>query len=237
MNRRGECRYILPLGSVPAAYKSVGSSASPRLSHSRSRSRADAHALPPAIPQLPSPLQNRAHGSGGGERMMDGDEWRCRRHPALPCGGVCPHCLRDRLLRLCLDCACPRPCPCASSVSSPSSSSSAASGSALGRVHSLIERESRVARSRSVAASSGGGVGVGDDQRRAKSRVWGWVSFRKPAGPVCRDVEEEYDEAVALARSRSVSTAAAKRPSKAGVWGKLIPGKIKALRNRKASVR
>ncbi|CAD6262490.1 unnamed protein product [Miscanthus lutarioriparius] len=108
------------------------------------------------------------------------DEWRCRRHPPLPGGGVCPHCLRDRLLRLCPDCACPRPCACSPScASSPSSSSSGAS--ALGRVHSLIEREHRVARSRSVAAH--GAVGVGGDQRRPKSGVWGWVSFRKPLPP------------------------------------------------------
>jgi len=170
------------------------------------------------------------------------DEWRCRRHPPLPGGGVCPHCLRDRLLRLCPDCACPRPCACSPScASSPSSSSSGAS--ALGRVHSLIEREHRVARSRSVAAH--GAVGVGGDQRRPKSGVWGWVSFRKPLPPPaaaagCRDVEQEYDDAVALARSRSVSTTAAAAvpevkgaPNKAARWGRLIPGKIKALRSRK----
>ncbi|KAL6651297.1 hypothetical protein ACP70R_010222 [Stipagrostis hirtigluma subsp. patula] len=176
---------------------------------------------------------------------MAGDDWRCRRHPAPPCGGVCPHCLRDRLLRLCPDCARDRPCACAtpSSASSPSSSSSAASASALGRVQSLIDRDRRVARSRSVVAGRGGlGDAGGDDPRRAKSRVWGWVSFRKPAPPVCRDVEEEYDDAVALARSRSVSAAAdaaatAKGTSKGGGWGRLIPGKIKALRNRKSGVR
>ncbi|KAL6838891.1 hypothetical protein ACP4OV_031327 [Aristida adscensionis] len=181
---------------------------------------------------------------------MAGDEWRCRRHPAVPGGGVCPHCLRDRLLRLCPDCAFPRPCACPSpsSASSPSSSSSAASVGALGRVQSLIDRDRRVARSRSVAvtgrAAAAGGDDAGGDQRRAKSRVWGWVSFRKPAAPVCRDVEEEYDDAVALARSRSVSmaadaaaAAAAKGTSKGGGWGRLIPGKIKALRSRKSSLR
>lgn len=164
---------------------------------------------------------------------MAGDEWRCRRHPPHPYGGVCPHCLRDRLLRLCPDCACPRPCACASSpgASSPSSSSS---GSALGRVHSLIERDRRVvARSRSVAVHDG-------DQARppSKSRVWGWVSFRKPPAEAagCRDVEEEYDDAVALARSRSVATAEAKGAAKASGWGRLIPGKIKALRRRKSNL-
>ncbi|KAK8449502.1 hypothetical protein SEVIR_7G230600v4 [Setaria viridis] len=166
------------------------------------------------------------------------DEWRCRRHPPMPGGGVCPHCLRDRLLRLCPDCACPRPCAC-SCASSPSSSSSGAS--AVGRVHSLIERERRVARSRSVAVHAP----VGADRGRPKSGVWGWVSFWKPPPPPnaaarCKDVEQEYDDAVALARSRSVSMAPApaaaevKGAQKAGGWGRLIPGKIKALRNRKS---
>lgn len=159
---------------------------------------------------------------------MAGDEWRCRKHPPLPCRGVCPHCLRDRLLRLCPDCACARPCPCASS-SSPSSSSSA-SGGAVGRVYSLIERESRIGRSRSVAASGSGGIG---DERR-KSRVWGWASFRKPAAG--RGVGEEEHDVVALARSSSVSATAveAKGASKAGRWGRFLPGPIRALRHRKS---
>lgn len=50
----------------------------------------------------------------------------------------------------------------------------------------------------------------------------------------CRVVELEYDDAVALARSRSVSIAAvaAAPEPKTTRWGSLIPGKIKALRNR-----
>ncbi|CAN6236085.1 unnamed protein product [Urochloa humidicola] len=171
------------------------------------------------------------------------EERRCRRHPPVPGGGVCPHCLRDRLLRLCPECACARPCAC-SCASSPSSSSSSGAG-AVGRVHSLIERERRVARSRSVAAHAPAG---GDVRGPPRSGVWGWVSFRKQPPPPpdaaagCKDVEQEYDDAVALARSRSVSTAAAaageeepKEPApKAGGWGRFIPGKIKALRSRKS---
>ena len=163
------------------------------------------------------------------------DEWRCRRHPPLPGGGVCPHCLRDRLLRLCPECACVRPCACSSSgASSPSPGAGAA-----GRPRSLAERERRVARSRSVVAAHSAAV----DRGRTRSGVWGWVSFRKPPQPDaaagCKDVEQEYDDAVALARSRSVSAdpAAAEPkaagPPKAGGWGRLIPGRIKALRNRK----
>uniref|UniRef100_A0A0D3F965 Uncharacterized protein n=1 Tax=Oryza barthii TaxID=65489 RepID=A0A0D3F965_9ORYZ len=114
-----------------------------------------------------------AVGGGGG-----GDEWRCRKHPvARSGGGVCPHCLRDRLLRLCPNCAHVRPCPC--TCASPSSSSSA-SGEAVGRVHTLIEREHRIARSRSVAASSSlaaastASATAGAVGGRRKARVWGW---------------------------------------------------------------
>ncbi|XP_006652725.2 uncharacterized protein LOC102699581 [Oryza brachyantha] len=158
---------------------------------------------------------------------MAGDEWRCRKHPALSCGGVCPYCLRDRLLRLCPECAHTRPCPCASS-SSPSSSSSAASGSAVGRVYSLIERERRMGRSRSVAA---GGGGVVRDER-PKSKVFGWVSFRKGTS----DRVVEVDDGTALARSSSVSATAVETraaPRSRG-WGRFIPGSIRALRHRKS---
>jgi hypothetical protein len=96
-------------------------------------------------------------------------------------------------------------------------------------VCSLIERERRIGRSRSVAA---GVMGIGDDRRR--SRVWGWASFRKPAGGRRLELEaedREEDAAAALARSSSVSATAA---PKAGGWGRFLPGPIKALRHRKS---
>uniref|UniRef100_A0A0D9W8T7 Uncharacterized protein n=1 Tax=Leersia perrieri TaxID=77586 RepID=A0A0D9W8T7_9ORYZ len=167
---------------------------------------------------------------------MAGDEWRCRKHPPAHGGGVCPYCLRDRLLRLCPDCAHTRPCPCAASSPS-SSSSSAASGSAVGRVYSLIERERRMGRSRSVAA--GGGIGGGGggvvERSSAKSQVFGWVSFRRGAS----DRVVEVDDGMALARSSSVSataveTRSAAAASKARGWGRFIPGSIRALRHRKS---
>lgn len=168
---------------------------------------------------------------------MAGDEWRCRKHPAPPCGGVCPYCLRDRLLRLCPECAHARPCPCAASSSSPSSSSSsAASGSAavVGRVYSLIERERRMGlRSRSVAAGGGGrGRGIVVRDERPKSRAFGWVSFRKATS----DRVVEVDDGAALARSSSVSATAVetRAPPKSRGWGRFIPGSIKALRHRKS---
>lgn len=164
---------------------------------------------------------------------MAGDDWRCRKHPPVPCGGVCPHCLCDRLLRLCPDCARTRPCPCASPSSPSSSASSASVGAAVGRVCSLIERERRIGRSRSVAASGGG---IGADERR-RSRVWGWASFRKPAAGRGMELENEEEhhaaeDAAALERSGSVS--GPKAAPKAGGWGRFLPGPIKALRHRKS---
>ncbi|KAL5211797.1 hypothetical protein ABZP36_022644 [Zizania latifolia] len=173
---------------------------------------------------------------GGG-----GDDWRCRKHPgARSGGGVCPHCLRDRLLRLCPNCSHVRPCPC--SGASPSSSS--ASGDAVSRVHTLIELEHRIARSRSVAASSSlavasaaaaasGGVGG-----RRKARVWGWPPFWKAAA---RDevAAEDEEEGLGLARSSSVSATAVEDKAAAAAakarWGWHFPSPLKAFRHRRSS--
>ncbi|KAL5207630.1 hypothetical protein ABZP36_032065 [Zizania latifolia] len=177
-----------------------------------------------------------------GDGDGNGDEWRCRKHPAARSGGgVCPHCLRDRLLRLCPNCAHVRPCPC--TCASPSSSSSA-SGDAVGRVHTLIEREHRIARSRSVAASSSvadasaataasGGVGG-----RRKARVWRWPPFWKAAA---RDgvALEEDEEGLGLARSSSVSATAVEAKAAAAAakarWRWHFPSPLKAFRHRRSS--
>jgi len=184
--------------------------------------------------------------AGGG-----GDEWRCRKHPAAPRsgGGVCPYCLRDRLLRLCPNCARVRPCPCAASCASPSSSSSA-SGDAVGRVHSLIEREHRIARSRSVAAGSSAafaaavgppsGAGPASGGGKRKARVWGWPPFWKPAA---RDGDaglgEDEEEGLGLPRSSSVSATAVEAKTAAAAararWGWHFPSPLKAFRHRRSS--
>ncbi|XP_042440573.1 uncharacterized protein LOC122025765 [Zingiber officinale] len=88
--------------------------------------------------------------------------WRCWKHPMQSPGGVCASCLRDRLLRLCPNCAGLRPCSC---FASPSSSRSSSSGSPrscrwisgdeaglgpVGTVSRLIASEPAFRRSRSV---------------------------------------------------------------------------------------
>uniref|UniRef100_A0A0D9YWR1 DUF740 family protein n=1 Tax=Oryza glumipatula TaxID=40148 RepID=A0A0D9YWR1_9ORYZ len=184
-----------------------------------------------------------AVGGGGG----GGDEWRCRKHPvARSGGGVCPHCLRDRLLRLCPNCAHVRPCPC--TCASPSSSSSA-SGEAVGRVHTLIEREHRIARSRSVAASSSlaaastASATAGAVGGRQKARVWGWPPFWKPAAKdgvaAAAEEDEEEEEGMGLARSSSVSATVVEAKAAAAAakarWGWHFPSPLKAFRHRRSS--
>ena len=95
---------------------------------------------------------------------LDEEEvWKCPKHPSKRRrSGICPICLRDRLVTLCPDCANVRPCSCCATSSSSSSSSSssfhrfsvAGDGSGagtVGRVYSLIEREPELRRSRSMA--------------------------------------------------------------------------------------
>ncbi|KAF7829221.1 DUF740 family protein [Senna tora] len=97
---------------------------------------------------------------------LDEDEvWKCTKHPSKRRRtGICPICLRDRLLALCPQCANVRPCSCCPTTSSSSSSSSssfsrfsfsvAATGvgvGAIGRVHNLIDSEPALRRSRSMA--------------------------------------------------------------------------------------
>ncbi|GJN21911.1 hypothetical protein PR202_gb09434 [Eleusine coracana subsp. coracana] len=171
-----------------------------------------------------------------------GDEWQCRKHPAPRSGGgVCPYCLRDRLLRLCPNCAHVRPCACPSSCPSPSSSSSA-SGEAVGRVYSLIEREHRIARSHSVAAGSSSAAvfaaavpaaTVATGGGRRKARVWGWPPFWKAAASA---EQHDDEEGMVLPRSSSVSaTAVESKTAVAARWGWHFPSPLKAFRHRRSS--
>lgn len=192
--------------------------------------------------------------------------WRCRNHPSQPRYGVCPACLRDRLLLLCPDCANVRPCGCsplsssssASSLSSFSSDVLARSGScgagigSVGRVANLIEsepafRQSRptgfqLLRSRSVAAGAGE-PGVAARPRERGGRGWGtfWSFSRRKGNGEEEEEEERKPPVVNLSRSRSVGVAAylytGSVGGKAKGWWWNFPSPMKAFRHRKSTKR
>ncbi|KAL8226971.1 hypothetical protein R6Q57_016803 [Mikania cordata] len=61
---------------------------------------------------------------------IDEDQvWKCIKHPSKRRTGICPKCLRVRLLTLCPNCATARPCTCSSALIDSSSSSSSSSNS------------------------------------------------------------------------------------------------------------
>ncbi|KAL1548031.1 hypothetical protein AAHA92_16318 [Salvia divinorum] len=63
-------------------------------------------------------------------RVEEEQVWKCPKHPSKRRRhGVCPTCLRDRLITLCPNCGNVRPCPCTASSFSASSTSSSASSS------------------------------------------------------------------------------------------------------------
>ncbi|KAG1360900.1 hypothetical protein COCNU_09G003630 [Cocos nucifera] len=79
--------------------------------------------------------------------MVGKEPGRCRRHlydhrGAAAGGGVCPSCLRHRLLLLCPQCAQVRPCPCSTPPSLSSSSSPAGTSSASSDLAASRRRES-----------------------------------------------------------------------------------------------
>lgn len=93
--------------------------------------------------------------------------WKCPKHPSKRRrSGICPTCLRERLVGLCPDCANVRPCSCCPTATNSSTSSSSSSFSlfssrdglksasgigAIDRVSNLIDSEPAFRRSRSVA--------------------------------------------------------------------------------------
>lgn len=106
--------------------------------------------------------------------------WKCPKHPSKRRkSGICPVCLRERLVILCPECANVRPCGCCATATTSSSSSSSSSSRFTGgdgvRVSKLLESEPSFRRSRSVAipflrsrsrfVGGGGGVGHVDFDR------------------------------------------------------------------------
>lgn len=86
--------------------------------------------------------------------------WKCPKHPSKRRrSGICPICLRDKLITLCTDCGNVRPCECCPAPSPSPSLFSKFSGSRrggnglgdVGRVSNLIDSEPSFRRSRSLA--------------------------------------------------------------------------------------
>jgi hypothetical protein len=118
---------------------------------------------------------------------------RCRKHvsSSQPPYSVCPFCLRDRLMRLCPDCANVRPCPClpSQSASSTSSSFSSAAGSGRGtnrssaegcdKISNLIASEPAFARSKSAGFALMGSGSIEFELERSRSVAIGVASSKK----------------------------------------------------------
>ncbi|CAL9069787.1 unnamed protein product [Musa banksii] len=184
-------------------------------------------------------------------------EWRCRKHTSSsqPRDGICPGCLRDRLLRLCPDCANERPCSCFRPSSSSSSSCSSVSSisladlagsagggagiGAVGLVSRLIDSEPAFRRSRSVGfqllrtRSVARHVDGGEAPRRPnRGRRWAlfWPFPRAAGGK---------ESAAELSRSRSVGAAGLAGPSggedRGKAWGWHFPSPMNAFRHRRST--
>lgn len=171
---------------------------------------------------------------------LDEEEvWKCPKHPSKRRrSGICPICLRDRLVTLCPDCANVRPCSCYATSSSSSSSSSSSfsrfsAAGDVGRVHNLIEQEPGLRRSRSMAIpflrsrsrfSGGGGASDLDSARdspalngsRSARSFWSMFKSQKSGRGGAPEQEkilaEECDGEASvkpvMARSRSVAVTA-----------------------------
>ncbi|XP_058104045.1 uncharacterized protein LOC131248025 [Magnolia sinica] len=182
---------------------------------------------------------------------------KCGKHPSQPRNGVCPICLRDRLILLCPDCANVRPCGCChpsdflSSSSSSSSFSSAAvdvskygSGiGAVGRMSLLIDTEPSFQRSRSAAFQflrtksdrKGDGIRPPPPQNRSRSSFLWFLRAEKTKRKV-----EEVKKTDKLPRSRSVGISCYSDPGEVSGgdvrlkgWGWHFPSPIKVFRQPK----
>ncbi|XAR54805.1 hypothetical protein NMG60_11030108 [Bertholletia excelsa] len=194
------------------------------------------------------------------------DVWKCLKHPSRRRrSGICPVCLRDRLISLCPECASALPCACSVNATSSSSSSASSSSSlfssaagdgpipagvglgAIGRVSNLIESEPAFGRSRSLvipflrSGLAGDGDAAGDTPPTDgyRNRSWIWSAFpsrRKNKG------REEGEEAktseiydVGQLMIRSRSVVDDVRSSPAKSTRWHFPSPMKIFRSSKAS--
>ncbi|CAM8896817.1 unnamed protein product [Rhodiola kirilowii] len=180
------------------------------------------------------------------------DAWKCYKHPSRRRRvGVCPTCLRDRLLSLCPNCANSLPCPCFPAATDSSSSSSSfsrfsvdsSSVGAIGRVSSLIESEPSFRRSRSVAipflSSRFSTVDDKNVPNRRKptplsSSLWSVFGIFKKEE---KTSAEEDRMTVSITRSKSVSLWRSSESGKvlkaSGIKGWHFPSPMKVFRQSK----
>ncbi|RWV97782.1 hypothetical protein GW17_00039407 [Ensete ventricosum] len=197
------------------------------------------------------------------EKMVEDEAgWKCWKHPLQPHYGVCPACLRDRLLRLCPDCASVRPCGCfpspssSTSSSSPSSAELAGSGGvgrgtgvgSVGPMSRLIDSEPSFRRSRSVGfpllrSTSVSAPPVDDVAAPPRSRGSGksWAPFLL----FSKTARKKDSVGSELYRSRSVAAGQAQSAGCGGEEeGKVkrgrrwhFPSPMKVLRNWKSATK
>uniref|UniRef100_A0A7N0VEY9 Uncharacterized protein n=1 Tax=Kalanchoe fedtschenkoi TaxID=63787 RepID=A0A7N0VEY9_KALFE len=188
--------------------------------------------------------------------LQEDDAWKCYKHPSRRRRtGVCPTCLRDRLIGLCPNCANSLPCPCFSALASTSSSSSSSSFSrfsvdssavgAIGRVSSLIESEPSFRRSRSAAVPFLSSRFSGEDGTRSSSRrkplLWSVFGIFKNKEVIkssdLAQVAEDEQRSMALSRSKSVSvwrsSESGKVPKAGSNKGWHFPSPMKVFRQSK----
>lgn len=155
--------------------------------------------------------------------FVDEDEaYKCSKHPSKRRRtGICPTCLRERLLALCPECGNLRPCFCCATSSSSSSSSS----SSLSRFAVGIAGEPSLNRSRSMAIPF----------LRSRSRFSaGDCTDESPALHRSSSTRSFWSMFKASGRSRGGDDVAA-APAKSKGKGWFFPSPIKVFRQAKAA--
>ncbi|KAF6136073.1 hypothetical protein GIB67_000477 [Kingdonia uniflora] len=167
--------------------------------------------------------------------MEEEEIWKCRKHSSKrkPIG-VCHVCLRDRLIRLCPDCATERPCSCSPTASSSNSlSSSLNSAESVGetdRMSNLIDKEPKFQRSRSTAFPFLRSRFSEKDRERlpppphTRSSFWSVFKSGKKL-----QLEETISEESKMMRSKSVGVFSDSTRLKSRSW--YFPSPIKVFRH------